>query len=444
MKQNSIQDKMEKIVSLAKRRGFIFQSAEIYGGLRSCWDFGPLGVELKNNVKKAWWKEMVQKRQDVVGLDSAILSPKIVWEASGHLESFTDPLVECKKCKKRFREDQLEKKECPECKGELSEAKQFNLLMKTNLGVVEGKQDEAYMRGETCQGIYLNYLSVKDSMRKKIPFGIAQIGKAFRNEITPGNFIFRTREFEQMEMQYFVNPKDADKYYNEWKEWTMNWYQKFINHQDKIRWRKHKKDELAHYAQEAWDIEYETPFGGWNEFAGVHNRGGWDLSRHSKFSGQDMNYIDENGKKFIPWAQEVSMGTDRAVLMFLMDAYTEVETRSGDDKAKHEKEVILKLHKDLAPIKMAILPLSKKEPLQKIAQEIFTNLSSKYMCQYDETGSIGKRYRRQDEIGTPYCVTVDFETIEKDNSVTIRDRDTMKQERIKIKELENYFLEKLN
>jgi len=299
------------------------------------------------------------------------------------------------------------------------------------------------MRGETCQGIYLNYLSVKDSMRKKIPFGIAQIGKAFRNEITPGNFIFRTREFEQMEMQYFVNPKDADKYYNEWKEWTMNWYQKFINHQDKIRWRQHKKDELAHYAQEAWDIEYETPFSGWNEFAGVHNRGGWDLSRHSKFSGQDMNYIDENGKKFIPWVQEVSMGADRAVLMFLMDAYTEVETRSGDDKAKHEKEVILKLHKDLAPIKMAILPLSKKEPLQKIAQEIFTNLSSKYMCQYDETGSIGKRYRRQDEIGTPYCVTVDFETIEKDNSVTVRDRDTMKQERVKINELESYFLERL-
>lgn len=449
-------DSLDHIVSFAKRRGFVFQSCEIYGGLSASYDYGPLGVELKNNIKKAWWKAIVQERNDVLGLDSAILSPKIVWEASGHLQSFHDPLVECKECHHRFRADHLlEAKQanpghikeepvdykdlkCPDCNGDLTEPKDFNLLMKTGLGAVEGEKDEAYMRGETCQGIYLNYLNAKDTMRKKIPFGIAQIGKAFRNEITTKNFIFRTREFEQMEMQYFVNPKEADKYYNDWREWTMAWYKKFAIQPGNLRWRQHDENELAHYAKEAWDIEYNTPMG-WKEFAGVHNRGDWDLSRHGEYSQVDMTYTDEQTKeKFIPWVEEVSMGMDRGVLLFLLDAYEEVEARSGDEDAKHAKEVVLRLHKDLAPIKIAILPLSKKEPLQKLSQEIQSNLWGKWMTQYDETGSIGKRYRRQDEIGTPYCVTVDFDSLE-DKKVTVRDRDTMEQERVGVEELEDYF-----
>jgi len=379
----------------------------------------------------------------MVGLDAALVMNTKVWEASGHLDNFTDPLVECQDCKKRFRSDDLKTKSCPECKGKLTKAKQFNLMFKTFIGPAEETANVAYFRPETAQGIFVNFKNVLDTTRRRLPFGIAQIGKAFRNEITPGNFIFRTREFEQMEMQYFVNEKDADKFYNEWKEWTMNWYKQLINKKDNIRWRQHEKDELAHYAKEAWDIEYKTPFGDWNEFAGVHNRGDWDLSRHGEFSGEDMNYTDQDKNKFIPWVQEVSMGADRAVLMFLIDAYTEVETRSGDDDSKHQTEVVLKLHKDLAPIKIAIFPLFKKDPLQDSAQKIFETLSAKWMCQYDQTGSIGKRYRRQDEIGTPYCVTVDFDTLEKDNSVTVRDRDTMEQERVKIDELEKYFEDRL-
>ncbi|MFA5050748.1 MAG: glycine--tRNA ligase [Patescibacteria group bacterium] len=435
--------KMDKIISLCKRRGFIFPGSEIYGGLANSWDFGPLGVELKNNIKRAWWKEIVQKRDDVVGLDSSILTPKIVWEASGHLENFTDPLVECKKCHQRFRSDKIEGKKCPDCGGELTEGKKFNLLMKTHLGAVEGSQDEAYMRGETCQGIYLNYLNVKESMRKKLPFGVAQVGKAFRNEITPGNFIFRTREFEQMEMQYFVSPKDANEYYQEWKDWTFDWYKNLVYRPENLRLRQHEKDELAHYAKEAWDVEYKTPFDDWSEFAGIHNRGDWDLSRHGKYSGTDMNYTDEETKeKFIPYVDEVSMGADRAVLLFLIDAYDEVETRSGGENAVHETEIVLRLHKNLAPIKVAILPLSKKEELSQPAKEIYHDLQKYFMCQYDETASIGKRYRRQDEIGTPYCVTVDFESLE-DKKVTVRDRDTMKQERILISELTGWLKDKL-
>ncbi|MFA6146176.1 MAG: glycine--tRNA ligase [Patescibacteria group bacterium] len=436
--------KMDKIISLCKRRGFIFPGSEIYGGLANSWDFGPLGVELKNNIKRAWWKEIVQKRDDVVGLDSSILTPKIVWEASGHLENFTDPLVECKKCHQRFRSDKIEGKKCPDCGGELTEGKKFNLLMKTHLGAVEGSQDEAYMRGETCQGIYLNYLNVKESMRKKLPFGVAQVGKAFRNEITPGNFIFRTREFEQMEMQYFVSPKDANEYYQEWKDWTFDWYKNLVYRPENLRLRQHEKDELAHYAKEAWDVEYKTPFDDWSEFAGIHNRGDWDLSRHGKYSGVDMNYTDEETKeKFIPYVDEVSMGADRAVLLFLIDAYDEVETRSGGENAVHETEIVLRLHKNLAPIKVAILPLSKKEELSQPAKEIYHDLQKYFMCQYDETASIGKRYRRQDEIGTPYCVTVDFESLE-DKKVTVRDRDTMKQERILISELTGWLKDKLD
>lgn len=451
---------LETIVSFAKRRGFIFSSSEIYGGLASCYDYGPLGVELKNNIKKAWWKAMVQQRNDIVGLDSSILTPEIVWEASGHLQSFHDSLVECSVCHHRFRVDHLlEAKQiepgyikeepigiedivCPDCDGKLGEQQNFNLLMKTELGAVEGKKETAYLRGETCQGIYLNFLNVKDSMRQKLPFGIAQIGKAFRNEITTKAFTFRTREFEQMEQQFFVKPDEADKWFDYWKEQRWQWYMSLGIKPDNIRWRQHAADERAHYAKDAWDIEYNTPWGGWGEMAGIHNRGDWDLSRHAEYSKRNLNYKNpQTNKEFMPHIIETSDGADRATLMFLLDAYDEVKTRSGDDKSKHNTEVVLRLHKDLSPIKIAILPLSKKEPLQKLSQEIQSNLWDKFMTQYDQTGSIGKRYRRQDEIGTPYCITVDFESLA-DKKVTVRDRDTMEQERIEMGDLKNYFKDK--
>ena len=451
---------LDTLVSFCKRRGFIFQSAEIYGGLSSCYDYGPLGVELKNNLKRAWWKEMVQSRNDICGLDSAILTPEIVWEASGHLQSFSDPLVECERCHHRFRADHLlEDKQaepgyvkekpvelkdihCPDCDGKLTEPQNFNLLMKTELGVVEGKKDVAYLRGETCQGIYLNYQNVLDTARQKVPFGIAQIGKAFRNEITTKHFIFRMREFEQMEMQYFVNPKEAEKHFDYWKEQRMKWYKNMGMKDVNLRFRQHADDERAHYAKDAWDIEYNTPWDGWKEMAGVHNRGDWDLSRHGEYSKKKLNYRDQlTGEEFIPYIIETSDGADRATLMFLADAYEEVETRSGEDGSKHETEVVLRLHKSLAPIKVAILPLSKKEPLANLALEIQKELKTDLMTQYDETGSIGKRYRRQDEIGTPYCLTVDFDSLE-DKKVTVRDRDTMAQERIAIAEVADYFKDK--
>jgi len=453
---------MEKIVSLSKRRGFIFPSSEIYGGLNSCYDYGPLGVELKNNIKKIWWRDMVQKRNDIVGLDASILMHPRVWEASGHVDSFTDPLVDCKSCKKRFRADHILgqdylqpghmkespetkhiPKKCPECGGELTEPRQFNLLMETYLGVVGEEKSKIYLRGETCQGMYVNFENVRDSMRKKLPFGIAQIGKAFRNEITPGHFIFRMREFEQMEMQYFVNPNDADRYLKEWKEARMQWYLNLGINKDKLRLYRHKEDERAHYAKDAYDIEYDSPFGGWKELAGIHHRGDWDLSRHAQYSGKDLQYFDEKaGEKYIPYIVETSDGVDRSLLTFLIDAYSEIEGgRTKTTESTKETEVVLKLHRDLAPIKIAVLPLSKKEKLQEKTLEIQKKLQNKYMTMYDETGSIGKRYRRQDEIGTPYCLTVDFDTLE-DNSVTIRDRDTMEQERISIKELDTFFQDK--
>lgn len=456
-----IENKFEKVVAFAKQRGFVFQSSEIYGGLSSCYDFGPLGVELKNNVKRAWWKKMVQERNDVVGLDSAILMHPKVWEASGHLAGFTDPLVDCKKCKKRWRADHLlEAKgikpifqpgdwqksdvKCPECGGELTDVRKFNLMFKTQMGVVEEEASTIYLRPETCQGIYVNFLNVQQSMRKKLPFGVAQIGKSFRNEITPGNFIFRTREFEQMEQQYFIHPKDKKKYFDMWQDARMKWYQEFGINKENLRFREHEKNELAHYAARALDIEYNYPGLGFKELAGVHDRGDWDLSRHSQFSGQDLQYFDqENNEKFIPNIIETSDGADRATLAFLLDAYDEVETRSGEEGGKHETEVVLRLHKSLAPIKVAILPLSKKEPLQKLAWEIQASLWGELMTQYDETGSIGKRYRRQDEIGTPYCVTIDFDSLE-DQKVTVRDRDTMEQERVEISELKNYLKNKFN
>ncbi|HLC70130.1 MAG TPA: glycine--tRNA ligase [Patescibacteria group bacterium] len=454
-------DSLEKIVALCKRRGFIFPTAEIYGGLAASYDYGPLGVELKNNLKKSWLKFMVQSRGDVVGLDSSILTPKIVWEASGHMQSFHDPLVECKVCHHRFRSDHLleakaaepgylkeepiELKDivCPDCGGVLSAPRNFNLLMKTELGAVEGAKDEAYLRGETCQGIYYNFLNVKDTMRKKLPFGIAQVGKAFRNEITVKNYIFRTREFEQMEMQYFVRPHEAEKHYDFWKSEAWKWYTSLGIKEEKMRWRQHAPDERAHYAKDAWDIEYNTPWAGWKEMSGLHNRGDWDLSRHSEFSRVDLSYVDlESKEKFIPYIIEASFGCDRSLLLFLADAYEEVEARSGEDDAKHEKEMVLRLHKDLAPIKIAILPLSKKEPLQALAQDLQKDLWGNWLTQYDETGSIGKRYRRQDEIGTPYCVTVDFDSLE-DKKVTVRDRDSMAQDRIAVGELKDYFWDKL-
>jgi glycyl-tRNA synthetase len=421
---------MEKIVSLCKRRGFIFPGSEIYGGLANTWDYGPLGVELKNNVKRAWWKAMVQKRNDIVGLDAAILMHPKTWEASGHVEGFTDPLVDCKKCRKRFRADHLleakgikpdfragewEKANivCPECDGELTEIRKFNLMFKTFMGVIEDEANQIYLRPETAQGIYVNFLNVQQSMHKKLPFGIAQIGKAFRNEITPGNFTFRTREFEQMEQQYFVRPDEAEKYFEEWKYIRLEWYLNLGINKEHLRFREHAKDELAHYAKAAVDVEFNYPGLGFKELAGIHNRGDWDLSRHQKYSGQDLKYFDqEKNERLVPWVVETSDGADRATLAFLMDAYEEVDTRSGEEEGKHEKEVVLRLHKTLAPIKVAILPLSKKESLANLAQEIQKTLWGDLVTQYDETGSIGKRYRRQDEVGTPYCVTVDFNSLD--------------------------------
>ena len=460
MSKNTV-DSLDPIVSFAKSRGFIFQSSEIYGGLSSCYDFGPLGVELKNNVKKMWWKEMVQKRQDVVGIDSSILMHPRVWEASGHIEGFTDPLVDCKGCKKRWRADHLlEAKgikptfqpgdwgkhnlKCPDCGGDLTDVRNFNLMFKTQMGAVEDEASEIFLRPETCQGIYVNFENVMQTSRKKIPFGIAQIGKAFRNEITPGHFIFRTREFEQMEMQYFVNPDNKDSVFKDWQKIRKDWYLNLGIKKENLRMRDHEANELAHYAKQAVDIEYNYPGMGFKELAGIHDRGDWDLSRHSEFSGEKLEYFDQvQGKKYIPHVVETSDGADRATLAFLVDAYDVVENRSGEKDGKHENEIVLRLHKDLAPIKIAILPLSKKEPLQKLSNKIVEEFQSDYMVWYDETGSIGKRYRRQDEVGTPYCVTVDFDSLE-DNAVTVRDRDTMAQERIKIDELKNYIDNKFN
>ena len=449
---------MEKIESLAKRRGFIFQSSEIYGGFGSSYDYGPLGVELANNIKRQWWRSMVQMRLDVFGLDSAIIMHPKVWEASGHVESFSDPLVDCKQCKRRFRADHLLEASsakpdldghreppkniadivCPECGGELTQPRNFNLLMKTFVGAVEDGTSQTYLRGETCQGIYVNYQNIIDSSRVKIPFGIAQIGKAFRNEITPGNFIFRTREFEQMEMQYFIHPREADKWLKYWKGEREKWYKDLGLKDSFLQWREHGEQERAHYARAAWDIEFDSPFGGWKELAGVHDRGDWDLSRHEKFSGVDLKYLDpETKEKYTPRIIETSDGVSRAMLAFLINGYEEVDARSGDDQSKHGKEVVLRLDKRLAPIKVAVLPLSKKTNLETMARNIQKELAPYYMSQYDSSASIGKRYRRQDEIGTPYCVTVDFDSLA-DKKATVRERDTMKQDRIDIVDLKSY------
>ncbi len=414
-------DLMEKIVSLAKRRGFIYPGSEIYGGIQGFWDYGPLGVELKNNIKKQWWKNMVYLRDDVVGLDAAIIMNPTVWEASGHTQAFTDPLVECKKCHHRFRADQVPDT-CPDCAGEFTAAKTFNLLTEVFLGSTEPKQ-KAYLRGEITQGVFVNFENVVDSTRVTIPFGIAQVGKAFRNEITPGNLTFRSREFEQMELEFFVEPKEAEgeKWFAYWKKQRLAWYTDLGIKKDNLRFREHAPDERAHYARKAEDIEYNSPFG-WKEFEGIHHRGNWDLSRHH------LQYAG-----YTPWVIETSGGVDRAALFFLIDAY-----HQGD------KRIVLKLHPKLSPYKVAVFPLvANKENIVNQARDIYKRLqASDLTTAWDDRGNIGKRYYAQDEIGTPWCVTVDYQTLE-DNTVTVRDRDTASQQRLPVSELDTYFANQL-
>ena len=426
---------MERIVSLCKRRGFIFPSSEIYGGLASCWDYGPMGVELKRNVKEAWWKAMVQDRDDVVGLDTSIMMHPGVWAASGHIDSFTDPLVECKSCHLRWRDDAVEGKKCPQCGGELTEPRMFNLMFKTSMGPVEGEGSIVYLRPETAQGIFVNFENVVTTSRKKLPLGIAQIGKSFRNEITPGNFIFRTREFEHMEVEYFVKPGTDEKWLDYWVKERFDWYVKLGIRKENLRLRQHGKDELAHYAKDCYDIEYLFPMG-WSELEGIANRSDFDLTQHAKCSGKELGYRDaEDGEKYVPYVIEPSAGVDRSLLAFIIDAYEEEEVEG-------EKRTVLHLHHSLAPIKVAVLPLSRNEKLTPLAKDVFKRLCPKFMTDYDDSQSIGRRYRRQDEIGTPFCVTIDFESLE-DKQVTIRERDSLAQIRVPIEGLEKVIEAKL-
>ncbi|MSR22797.1 MAG: glycine--tRNA ligase [Gemmatimonadetes bacterium] len=440
------QDVMEKLVSLAKRRGFIFQSSEIYGGTGSVWDYGPLGIELKRNVKEAWWSAMVHQRDDVKGMDAAILMHPRVWEASGHVAGFTDPLVECKVCKKRFREDALATSECgrkplltpgahEDC--DLSQARLFNLMFKTFMGPVEADSAVVYLRPETAQGSYVNFLNVQTAARQKIPFGIAQIGKAFRNEITPGNFIFRTREFEQAEMQFFVEPGTDEEWFERWLEERHRWHLSLGVRAENLRFHQHGPDELAHYAKKAIDIQYQFPFG-WKELEGVHNRTDFDLRRHEEYSGKRLEYVDSGGgKRFLPYVVETAVGVDRTVLMLLCDAYRE-------DVVEGEARVVLALAPRMAPIKAAVFPLMKKGGLPEIAREIVDGLrKASIPAFYDEAGSIGRRYRRQDEAGTPWCVTVDGQTTE-DGTVTIRDRDSLEQLRVDRSRVREWVLDGLD
>lgn len=435
---------IDKIVSLCKRRGFVYPNSEIYGGVAGIYDFGPLGVEMRNNIRRYWWWSMVQLHDNVVGIEGAIITHPRVWEASGHIENFVDRLVDCKKCKRRFRTDQipeenLEQHKCPVCGGELtSTPRVFNLLMETYLGVVEGERMKTYLRGEACQDIYLDYDNVLKSSRVQVPFGICQIGKAFRNEVTPGNFLFRQREFEQWDLQFFVHPNDMDKWYEYWKQYRFDWYEGILNHKDRLRFRKHADDELAHYAKKAYDIEYRTVLG-WQEWEGIHWRQDWDLSRHSQYSGQDLSYTDPLTKeRYIPWIVETSGGVDRTFLNLLLDAYEEEPDPNGK-----EARTVLHLHPWLAPIKAAVLPLQKNKPeLVETAKSIYKNLQRYMTVQYDEIANIGRRYRRQDEIGTPFCITVDFQTLD-DQTVTVRERDGMTQIRLPISELTMYLLERV-
>lgn len=428
---------MDKIVSLCKRRGFIFQSSEIYGGLASAWDYGPLGVELKRNVKDAWWEAVVHHRSDVVGLDTSILMHPDTWKASGHTDHFTDTLVDCRDCKKRFREDQIEGK-CPDCgSSNFTGRRSFNLMLKTFLGAVEGEDNVTYLRPETAQGIFVNFRNVIDTTRRRLPFGIAQIGKSFRNEVTPGNFTFRTREFDQMEIEYFTIPEEAQKYHEKWIEERFNWYLDLGIKKENLRLRKHKDDELAHYAAGCTDIEYDFPFG-WSELEGIANRTDFDLKQHSEVSGTQLKYKDNiTQKEFFPYIIEPSGGVDRATLAFLVDAYHEEEVDGN-------LRVVLRFNKELAPIKVAVLPLLKKNnDIVETAKRIKNDLQKYFVTVYDDTASIGKLYRRQDEVGTFYCVTVDVQSLE-DRQVTVRDRDSMKQDRISVDSLKEYLFAKFN
>ncbi len=427
---------MEAIVSLSKRRGFIFQSSEIYGGISGSWDYGPFGVELKRNIKNVWWRDVVQRRDDIVGLDAGILMHPRVWEASGHVEGFTDPLVDCKNCKKRFRADHVRDGRCPECGGELTEPRMFNLMLRTFLGPVEDDASITFLRPETAQGIFVNFANVLDVARKKLPFGIAQMGKAFRNEITPRNFTFRTREFEQMEIEYFVKPGTDEEWHRRWVTERFEWYVRYGIRRDYLRLRQHEGDELAHYAKATFDIEYLFPFG-WAELEGISNRTDFDLRQHALFSGKEITYFDEDtGTHLVPYIIEPSGGVDRAALAFLVDAYHE-------EKVRKRKRVVLRFHPELAPIKAAVFPLLRNRPeLVAVAKDIASDLRPHMMTMYDDTASIGRLYRRQDEIGTPFCITVDVETLE-DKAVTIRDRDSMEQIRVPIPEVRHTLLTKL-
>ena len=426
---------MEKIVSLCRRRGFIFPSSEIYGGLSSCWDYGPLGVELKRNIKEAWWRAVVQERDDIVGLDTSILMHPHTWAASGHLESFADSLVECKNCHLRWRVDELQGNNCPSCGGELTEPHQFNLMFKTFMGPIEEEANVVYLRPETAQGMFVNFQNVLNTTRKRLPLGIAQIGKAFRNEITTGNFIFRSREFEQMEIEFFVKPGTDEEWFNYWLQERLNWYLKLGIKKENLRLRQHTKGELAHYARKCYDIDYLFPMG-WSELEGIANRGDFDLVQHANYSGKSLDYFDEETKEhFIPYIIEPSAGVDRSALAFLCDAYAE-------EPDKEEIRVLLHLHPSLAPIKVAVLPLSRRENLVKLAKDVYADLRRCWTVGYDDAQSIGRRYRRQDEIGTPFCITIDFQSLE-DEQVTIRERDTMNQIRLPIAELKGTLQAKL-
>ena len=423
------EDLLQKITALCKRRGIIYPNSEIYGGIGGFYDYGPVGVEMKNNLKKYWWKYMVDKRENVVGIDGTIITHPKVWEASGHLSGFSDVVVECKKCHQRFRPEDIKEK-CPNCGGtEFTDSRKYNLLFKTEVGVLEGEKMDAYLRGEACQDIYLDFKNVVDSTRQQTPFGIAQIGKAFRNEVTPNRFIFRTREFEQWDMQFFVHPTEMDKWFEYWKEERMKFYKGLYRKHDNLRFYEHPKDKLIFYAKKAFDIEYMAPWG-WAENEGIHWRGDYDLTQHSKFSGKDLSYTNpKTNEKYIPHIVETSGGVDRTFLFLLLDSYEEEKLENGDTR------VVLKINKDIAAYKAAVFPLvSNKEDIVSKARDIFNLLSENNKIVWDDRGNIGKRYRYQDEIGTPYCITIDYETLEND-TVTVRDRDSMKQERVKIEDL---------
>jgi len=452
-------DRLETIVSLSKRRGFVYQSSEIYGGLRASWDYGPLGVELKNNVKRAWWRAVVQGRDDVVGLDSSVILAREVWETSGHITNFVDPLVECQVCHKRYRADHLEEAAaekrghavplseivCANCgtRGAWTEPKMFNGLLKTYLGPVEDEGGLAYLRPETAQGIFINYLNVQASARKKPPFGIGQIGKSFRNEITPGNFIFRTREFEQMEMEFFVPPGEDATWHDYWIEQRRQWYVDLGVSQDNLRLFEHPAEKLSHYSSRTVDIEYRFGFQGseWGELEGIANRGDYDLSVHSKASGTDLSYFDQtSGERYTPYVIEPAAGVDRCALVFLLDAYGEDEAPTG--KGGVEKRTVMRFHPSIAPVKAAVLPLSRNSDLSPVARDLAQELRARWNVEFDDAGAIGRRYRRQDEIGTPFCVTVDFDTLA-DRAVTVRSRDTMSQQRVALDQVAGWLFERL-